>query len=140
MNQNSLTMNERQTTHVVAASGRLRNEHFLLTADHLLLELDRDSLELVLARAEGNIEVHINGPEADGELVIYAASAVFRPERQCLRLGGWTGTRENGLVIPAPIARHEITIPTDGSLLVPAMQEQAGKRLAIRPTPLRVAA
>ena len=140
MNQNSLTMNERQTSHVVAASGRLRNEHFLLTADHLLLELDRNSLELVLARAEGNIKVHIHGPEGDGELVIYAASAVFRPERQCLRLGGWTGTRENGLDIPAPIGRHELVIPTDGSLSAPLLQDQTGKRTPIRPTPLRVAA
>lgn len=138
MNPPTSTPKQRQTTNVIAASGRLRNEHFLLTADRLTLELDQGNFELVSAKAEGNIQVHMNAAEAEGELVIYAASAVFRPERQRLNLRGWIGTRENGLDVPAPIARHELAIPTDGTLFIPLMQEQ--KRPSIKLGDLRAAA
>lgn len=140
MNPSSSTHTQRPTTSIIASSGRLRGEHFLLTADRLMLELDQTNLELVSAKAEGNIQVHMSATEAEGELVIYAASAVFRPERQCLNLRGWSGTRENGMNVPAPIARHELAVPTDGTLFIPLVQRQAERRTPINPMPLQAAA
>ena len=122
----------RKTTNVIAASGRLRNEHFLLTADYLLLEVDQASFELVSAMAEGNIHVHLTPSNAERDLVLHAESAVFQPMRQRLTLNGWLATREDGVEHPAPMTRREIVVPTDGSFLLPAMSEQAEKRLPIQ--------
>jgi hypothetical protein len=121
----------RQTSKVIAATGRLRNEHFLLTADHILMEVDVENFELVSALAEGNIQVHLDSPEPDGEYVLFAQSAVYQPGQQRLRLGGWIGTRENGVECAATDGDREIVLPTDGSFLLPMMQEQAEKRLPI---------
>ncbi len=129
----------RKTTNVIAASGRLRNDHFLLTADHLLLEVDQASFELVSAMAEGNIQIHMVTPDPDGEFVLYAKSAVFQPQRQRLSLTGWQGTRENGVDIPPSQSHRDVVVPTDGSFLLPMMPEQAEKRLPIKHT-LRAAA
>lgn len=134
------TTTARQTTNVIAASGRLRNEHFLLTADHILLEVDQASFELVSAMAEGNIQVHMVTPDPEGEYVIYAQSAVYQPHRHRLNLNGWLGTRENGVETAPSKARREVAVPTDGTFLLPMMQEQAEKRLPITHTPLRQAA
>lgn len=130
----------RKTTNVIAASGRLRNEHFLLTADHILLEVDQASFELISAMAEGNIQIHMTTPDPEGEYVIFAQSAVYQPHCQRLNLNGWVGTRENGIELPANLSRREVAIPTDGTFLLPMMQEQAEKRLPIAHTPLRKAA
>lgn len=130
----------RKTTNVIASSGRIRNDHFLLTADHILLEVDQASFELVSAMAEGNIQVHMATHEAESEYVIFAQSAVYQPHCQRLNINGWSGTRENGVECPPATARHEVAIPTDGSFLLPLMQEQAEKRLPISYTPLKKAA
>lgn len=132
--------NVRQTTNVIAASGRLRNEYFLLTADRILLEVDEASFELVSATAEGNIQVHLTTPDEDGEHVIFAQSAVYQPHNQRLDLGGWIGSRENGIE-SAPVATiREVVLPNEESFLLPHMQEQAEKRLPISHSPLRKAA
>ena len=111
------------TTKVVAASGRLRNEHFLLTADHILLEVETATFELVSAMAEGSIEIHMTCPDAESEYVIFAQSAVFQPHRQRLTLNGWIGVRENG-VMCGPVASHgHLVVPTDGSFLLPHITE-----------------
>lgn len=130
----------RKTTKVIAASGRLRNEHFLLTADHILLEVDPASFELVSATAEGNIQVHMASPNPEGEYVIFAESAVYQPHFQLLNLNGWIGTREDGVECAPLTARREIVVPTDGTFLLPYMQEQAEKRLPIGHRPLQKAA
>ena len=130
----------RKTTNVIASSGRIRNDHFLLTADHILLEVDQTNFELVSAMAEGNIQVHMATPDAEGEYVIFAQSAVYQPHCQRLNLNGWSGTRENGIEVPPATSRREVAIPTDGSFLLPLMQEQAEKRLPIAFAPLKKAA
>ncbi len=130
----------RQTTKVIAASGRLRNDHFLLTADHILLEVDPNNFELISAIAEGNIQVHMASPHPDGEYVIFAQSAVYQPQEQRLNLTGWIGTREDGVECPPIAAQREIVVPTDGTFLLPFMQEQAEKRLPIEHRSLSKAA
>jgi hypothetical protein len=121
----------RKTSNVIAASGRLKNDQFLLTADHILLEVDPETFELISARAEGNIQVHMVMPDPDSEYVIFAQSAVYHAEGQQLTLNGWIGTRENGIEYPPATAHREIEVPTDGSPFVPHMEEQAEKRLPI---------
>ena len=116
-----LTSRPATTTKVVAASGRLRNEHFLLTADHILLEVESATFELVSAMAEGSIQIHMTCPEPEAEYVIFAQSAVFQPDQQRLTLNGWIGVRENG-VMCGPVAAHgHLIVPTDGSFLLPHM-------------------
>jgi hypothetical protein len=130
----------RKTTNVIAASGRLKNDHFLLTADHILLEVDPESFELISARAEGNIQVHMVLPDPQAEYVIFAQSAMYHAEGQQLTLNGWIGTRENGVEYPPTTAQREIDVPTDGSPFLPMMQEQAEKRLPIEHRRLQEAA
>ena len=121
----------RKTSNVIASSGRVRNEHFLLTADHILLEVDPETFELVSAMAEGNIQVHMASPNPEGEYVIFAQSAVYQPHMNRLNLGGLVGTREDGQEYPALSVCREIVVPTDGTFFLPTMQEQAEKRLPI---------
>jgi hypothetical protein len=121
-----------QTTKVVADAGRLRNEHFLLTADHLLLEVDPESFDLVSAIAEGNIHVHMTVPHPYGEYVIYAQSAVFQPYYQRLNLNGPIGTRINGVEYPSAPIVGEVRIPTDGSFALPPQASEKEKWLPSR--------
>jgi hypothetical protein len=121
----------RKTSNVIAASGRLRNEHFLMTADHILLEVDPENFELVSAMAEGNIQVHMASPDAEAEYVIFAQSAVYQPHFQRLNLNGLLGTRENGVEHATTAGCRELIVPTDGSFFLPMMPEQAEKRLPI---------
>jgi hypothetical protein len=121
----------RNTTKVVAASGRLRNDHFLLTADHLLLEVDHANFELVSAMAEGGIQMHMLTRETDEEYIIYAQSAVYHPEQQRVVISGWQGTRENGIDYPPAQSGREVYLPTDGTFYFPTMSEQAEKRLPV---------
>src|SRR3954464_15662023 len=104
-----------QTTKVIAAAGRLRSEHFLLTADHILLEVDPGSFDLVSAIGEGNIQVDMRLPHPYGEYVIYAQSAVFQPYYNRLNLNGPIGTRINGVEYPSAPVAGEVRIPTDGT-------------------------
>jgi hypothetical protein len=104
-----------QTARIVAASGRLRNPHFLLTADHLLLEVDQDSLEIVCAIAEGNVRVHMIEPGTQHEYIVFGRSAKYQPALKRLVLTGWTRTREAGVEQPAISAHREVLLPTDGS-------------------------
>jgi hypothetical protein len=115
----------RQTTRVIASSGRIRNEHFMLTGDHILMEVDPASFELVSASAQGNIQIHMASPEPGAEFVIFARSAVYHPHRQRLTLSGCAGICEDGLEHP------EVIVPTDGTFLAPSMAEQAEKVLSI---------
>ena len=140
MSARNLASISRKTTNVIAASGWLRNEHFLLTADHILLEVDAASFELVTARAEGNIQVHLNTPDPEGEIVIFAQGACFQPLGGKLDLTGCTGSRENGVEIPANWPHRELSVPTSRLALLPDMQDQAEKRLPILHAPLRAAA
>lgn len=115
----------RQTTRVIAASGRIRNEHFMLTGDHILMEVDPASFELVSALAEGNIQIHMASSEPGAEYVIFARSAVYQPHRQRLTLTGCPGICENGF------EHHEVIVPTDGTFLLPSPAEQAETHLPI---------
>jgi hypothetical protein len=121
----------RQTTRVIAASGRIRNEHFMLTGDHILMEVDPASFELVSASAQGNLQIHMASPEPGAEFVIFARSAVYHPDRQRLTLTGCAGICQNGLDHPEGALHHEVVVPTDGTFLVPSMAEQADKILLV---------
>lgn len=122
---------KRKTTTVVASSGRLRNDHFLLTADHLLLEVDQSNFELVSAIAEGGIQIHMLVRDNDEEYIIYAQSAVYHPHLQRVLLRGLKGTRENGVDFPPARTSGEVFLPTDGTFYFPNMSEQAEKRLPV---------
>ena len=121
----------RKTTTVVASSGRLRNDHFLLTADHLLLEVDQSNFELVSAIAEGGIQIHMLIRDNDEEYIIYAQGAVYHPQSQRVMLKGLKGTRENGIDFPPAEATGEVYLPMDGKFYYPNMPEQAEKRLPV---------
>jgi hypothetical protein len=115
----------RQTSRVIAASGRIRNEHFTLTGDHILMEVDPASFELVTAFAQGNVQIHMVSPEPCAEYVIVARSAVYQPHRQRLILTGCAGICDNGAEHPAAALHHEVIVPTNGTFLPPSMAEQA---------------
>lgn len=108
----------RPTCHIVSSSGRLGNEHFILTADHLLLEVDTANFELVSAIGEGNLEIRVLHQGEDAGCVVHARSAVYQPERQRLVLSGWEETHWQGIVEQAPAAlQQKVVLPTDGSFL-----------------------
>jgi hypothetical protein len=121
----------RHTTRVIAASGRIRNEHFMLTGDRILMEVDPASFELVSALAEGNIQIHMASLEAGAEYVIFARSAVYQPHRQRLILTGCPGICEDGFEHPEGALHHEVTVPTDGTFAHPSLAEQAEKHLPV---------
>ena len=102
-------------TKMVSTTGRLRNQHFLLTADHLLMELDSITFELVGAYAEGNVEVHMRSEDELEEYVAFAQSAIFHPSQSRLKLNGWNAGIYNGVEYPVQSARREVLLPTDGS-------------------------
>jgi hypothetical protein len=110
----------RKTSHIVSSSGRVGNEHFLLIADHLLLEVDPASFELVSAFAEGNVVVHLLDEGQAVGCQVLAKSGIYYPQRQRVILSGWEETRYNGLVETAPASmQQEAVLPTDGSFLRP---------------------
>jgi len=131
MSTNTKAAKTRKTTTVVASSGRLRNQHFLLTADHLLLEVDQSNFELVSAIAEGGIQIHMLMRENDEEYIIYTQSAVYHPHLQRVMLRGLKGTRENGIHLPPADSMGEVFLPTDGTFYFPDMAEQAESRLPL---------
>ena len=108
----------RKRVHIVSNTGRLGNEHFLLTADHLMLEVDPASFELVSAFAEGNLAIHVLSQGQDAGCMVRARSAVYQPHRQRLVLSGWEDTHWQGVVETAPAAlQQKVVLPTDGSFL-----------------------
>lgn len=112
----------RPTTRVFADSGRIRNEHFMLTGDRILMDVDPASFELMSALAEGNIQIHMASPDPRDEYVLFARRAVYQPHRQRLTLTGCAGICGD---------HHEVIVPTDGTFLLPSMAEQAVKGLPI---------
>lgn len=110
----------RKTSHIVSSSGRVGNEHFLLIADHLLLEVDPVNFELVSAFAEGHVNIHVLDRGNDAGCMVTARSGVYQAKRQRLVLSGWEETHWRGLVEAAPAAlQQEVVLPTDGSFLQP---------------------
>lgn len=132
-------LQNRPRTRIVSATGRVRNDHFLLTADHLLLDVNPASLQLVAAFAEGNVQVHMLGAPSGGEFVIFGESAVYQAGRKRIVLAGWKGTLDCGVRSDAECSHREVLLPVDGSFFqggaepasAPvARQEERGVELA----------
>ncbi len=84
-------------TKVFATTGRLSNEHFLLCAEHLEMEVEVGSFSLIRAMGRGNIEIYVQ-PEREGqEYVILAESATYSVSTRELQVAGWKRTRVNGI-------------------------------------------
>lgn len=107
-----------QTSRLIAVTGRLRNEHFHLTTDHLLLEVDRATLNLQRAFAEGNVEVHLHHAPLGLEYVFFSRRAIYHPSDGHLHLSEWLGTRQNGRYEPFPEPRRELVLPVDGTFFM----------------------
>ena len=110
---------ERRLTSVVSNTGMLKNDHFFLTADHLMLDLDQETFELVSARAEGSIRIHLLDREGVIDYIAMGQSAIYHPERQRIILNGWSGSHYRGVDYPPEIRHREVTVPTDGSFFEP---------------------
>jgi len=116
-----VSRSHRKTSHIVSSSGRVGNEHFLLIADHLLLEVDPSNFELVSALAEGNVTIHLLDQGQDVGCQVLARSGIYCPQKQRVTVSGWEEIRYNGLVEKAPATmQQEAILPTDGSFLRPA--------------------
>ncbi len=76
---------------LISTSGLLKTEDFVLRADLFQLELDPDSFELLAARAEGNVEVHVISGLGREESVTTAQNATYRSQGKRLVLDGWRG-------------------------------------------------
>ena len=67
-------LQNRPRTRIVSATGRVRNDHFLLTADHLLLDVNPASLQLDRMFTPRSARDPLAGPatnrEIAGELVL----------------------------------------------------------------------
>ena len=100
---------------IVSASGKLKSGHFLLTADHLMLEVAPGSFELMGAIAEGSIEVQLFGSPDGTDFVVLGERAVYDAGKQRLLLGGWKGTRHDGVENPPDFITSELVVPVDGS-------------------------
>jgi len=108
----------RKRVHIVSTTGRIGNEHFLLIADHLMLEVDPSSFELVSAYAEGNLTVHVLSQGQEAGCMVRARSAIYQPYRQRLVISGWEETHWQGVVETAPASlQQKVVLPTDGSFL-----------------------
>jgi hypothetical protein len=110
-----LQKTQRRTARFVSNTGHLRNEHFFMSADHMMLEVDQSTFELVSAHAEGNIQLHMLCPEGNQDYTAFGQSAIYQPERSRITLSGWTGARHNGQDYPPAGSRNNVVIPTDGS-------------------------
>jgi hypothetical protein len=86
---------------VISASGRLKTEHFILLADHLELELNSTSFELLAASAQGNVQVQMASADGGEQYVAHAQSATYQLARKCLTLVGWTGGERRDAPLPA---------------------------------------
>jgi hypothetical protein len=122
----------RKTSHIASSSGRVGNDHFILTADHLLLEVDPSSFELVSAIAEGHVRVHLLDQGSDIGCLVLAKSGIYHPQEQRITLSGWEETRYNGIVEKAPaMMQQEAVLPTDGSFLNPLASREKPKNEAV---------
>lgn len=115
MNPAPASTTERPLTSVVSNTGMLKNDHFFLTADHLMLDLDQDSFELVSARAEGNIRIHLLNSEGLIDYIAMGRSAIYHPASQRITLNGWSGSHYRGEDLPPTTSHREVSVPTDGS-------------------------
>ena len=100
---------------IVSAPGRVRNEHFLMTADHLMMEVEPGTFKLRSAIAEGGIEVHLFGSPEGADFVVLAERATYDAQAQRLKLGGWKGTRLDGVESPPDFVAGEVVVPGDGT-------------------------
>lgn len=115
MNASSDMSEVRNITSVVSNTGMLKNEHFFLTANHLMLDLDQESFELVAARAEGNIHIHLLNGDGVIDYIAMGQSAIYNPVRQRITLNGWSGSHYRGVDYPPEMRHREVVVPTDGS-------------------------
>jgi len=106
---------------MVSTTGRLKNDAFLLSADHVMLEFDSATFDIVGAAGEGGVEVRMISPDHFDVYVAFAQSALFRPQEQILVLNGWSGSHFLGHHYP-PDETGELILPTDGSFF-PAPDE-----------------
>ena len=104
----------RATTKMVCSTGRLKNDAFLLRANHVMLEFDSATFDLVGAVGEGGVEVRMISPDHFDVYVALAQTALYRPQEQMLILGGWTGSHFLGHQYP-PNESGELILPTDGT-------------------------
>lgn len=109
-----------RTSRLISVTGRLRNEHFLLTTDHLLLEVEKGTFDLQRAFAEGNVEVHLQHADLGLEYVFFSRRAIYHPGEGQLHLGEWLGTRQNGEFEPFSEPRRELVLPVDGTFFLEA--------------------
>jgi hypothetical protein len=115
----------RKTSHIVSTSGRVGNEHFLMIADHLMLEVDPKTFELVSAFAEGGLTVHVLDRGCDAGCMVRAHSGVYQARHQRLVLSGWQETHWRGVVEAAPAAlQQEVVLHTDGSFFQKALPKE----------------
>ncbi len=128
MNTSKCKIRQRSVSRIVSTTGRLLNGHFMLLADHLMLEVSPSDFQLEGAIAEGNVEVHMLGGGAGREYIVHASSAVFQSAQQRLVLNGWSGTRENGVSHPPTAYRREVILRTDGTFFhsAPEINTAAG--------------
>lgn len=113
------TSDTRSITTVVSNTGMLKNEHFFLTAKHLMLDLDQETFELVSARAEGSIHIHLLNGDGVIDYIAMGQSAIYNPSRQRITLNGWTGSHYRGVDYPPELRHREVVVPTDGSFFEP---------------------
>ena len=111
---------KKPTSRMISASGRLHNDHFHLVADHLMLEVECGTFELVAAFAEGSVEVHLQREDLGLEYTFFGRRAVFRAEQGRLHLGDWLGSRQNSEVEVFEKPRQELILPADGSFFAEA--------------------
>jgi hypothetical protein len=125
MSHSTATIEVRHITSVVSNTGMLKNEHFFLTANHLMLDLDQATFELVAARAEGNIHIHLLNKDGVIDYIAMGQSAIYMPERQRITLNGWSGSHYRGVDYPPETRHREVTVPTDGSFFVPKQADES---------------
>jgi hypothetical protein len=100
---------------IVSDTGLLRNEHFILQADHLMLEVDTRNLQLVSAIAEGGVQVRMLGAPGGVDFIVLARSAVYQAGRRRIMLNGWEGIMENGVMHPPSVTHQEMMLLVDGT-------------------------
>ena len=98
-----------------SSSGRIKNEHFMMMADHLTMELNSTTFELRAAFAEGDVIVQMLAPEGAEEYVAFAHSAIYRPEASRLDLTGWIESHYGDSIFLPAGRKNELVLPTDGS-------------------------
>src|SRR5262245_59017761 len=78
-----------QTMRVASTTGRLQNEHFLIVADHLLLNLNVENFELVDAKAVGNVEIRMLPQDGGDPYIAFAEGAIYQALARRIVATGW---------------------------------------------------